>query len=47
MQDVDFRRDQDLDHADHDRTYMAFARAAKMAAVAAPFFFAFVLYWTT
>ena len=43
MQD-DIRRDPDL--AEHVSTYEHFTKLAMWAAIALPFFFAFVLYYT-
>jgi hypothetical protein len=35
------------DDREHVETYKAFTRTMAVAALIAPFFFAFVLYWTT
>ncbi len=37
----------DEDLAQHQATYKKFVKLARTAACAAPFFMAFVLYWTT
>ena len=36
----------DGDYQEHVRTYSKFVRYARAAAIAGPFFVAFVLYWT-
>jgi hypothetical protein len=35
------------DEAEHERTYRKFVFYARCAAIAVPFFMAFLLYWTT
>ena len=37
----------DPDFEEHETTYLMFTRLAKFSMFAFPFFFAFVLYWTT
>ena len=38
--------DPTMDLAEHEDTYRSFVRLARYSALAFPFFFAFVLYWT-